>query len=191
MKFSGENTIAASPDKVWEALNDPEVLRQSIPGCESLEKTSDNEFKATVVTKIGPVKTKFEGEVSLSDLDPPQGYTLSGKGSGGPAGNAKGSAKVTLKPNGDGTLLSYDVDAQITGKLAQLGSRLIQSTAKMLAGKFFDKFGEVVAGPAPAQAAAAAPAPTPAQAQTGMSSTQMIYIALAAAAALIAVFALM
>ena len=192
MKFSGENTIAAPPDKVWEALNDPEVLRQSIPGCESLEKISDNEFKATVVTKIGPVKTKFNGEVALSDLDPPHGYTLSGKGSGGTAGNAKGSAKVTLKPDGDGTLLSYDVDAQITGKLAQLGSRLIQSTAKMLAGKFFDKFGEVVAGPAPAQAAAAgAPPPTPAQAQTGMSSTQLIYIALAAAAALIAIFALM
>jgi len=188
MKFAGENSIPAPPQKVWEALNDPEVLRQSIPGCESLEKTGDNEFKATVVTKIGPVKTKFDGEVSLSDLDPPNGYTLSGKGSGGPAGNARGSAKVTLKPNGAGTLLSYDVDAQITGKLAQLGSRLIQSTAKMLAGKFFDKFGEVVAGGA---APAGAAKPAAAAAAPGMTSTQWIYIALAAAAALIAVWALM
>jgi len=186
MKFAGENSISAPPQKVWKALNDPEVLRKSIPGCESLEKTGDNEFKATVVTKIGPVKTKFDGEVSLSDLDPPHGYTLSGKGSGGPAGNAKGSAKVTLKPNGAGTLLSYDVDAQITGKLAQLGSRLIQSTAKMLAGKFFDKFGEVVAGPA-----AAAEGTKPAAAAAGMTSTQWIYIALAAAAALVAIWALM
>ena len=187
MKFAGENSIPAPPEKVWEALNDPDVLRQSIPGCESLEKTGDNEFKATVVTKIGPVKTKFNGEVSLSDLDPPHGYTLSGQGSGGPAGNAKGSAKVTLKPNGAGTLLSYDVDAQITGKLAQLGSRLIQSTAKMLAGKFFDKFGEVVVSSA-ASAEAAKPA---AAAAPGMTTTQWIYIALAAAAALIAVWALM
>ena len=186
MKFAGENSIPAPPQKVWEALNDPEVLRQSIPGCESLEKTGDNEFKATVVTKIGPVKTKFNGEVSLTDLDPPHGYTLSGKGSGGPAGNARGSAKVSLKPDGAGTLLSYDVDAQITGKLAQLGSRLIQSTAKMLAGKFFDKFGEVVAGTAAAAKPAAAAAAAP-----GMTSTQWIYIALAAAAALVAIWALM
>ena len=155
MKITGKNQIAATPQKVWEALNDPDVLRQAIPGCESLEKISDNEFKATVVTKIGPVKTKFNGEVTLSDLDPPNGYTLSGKGSGGSAGNAKGSAKVSLTPEGNGTLLSYDVDAQVTGKLAQLGSRLIQSSAKMLAGKFFDNFETVVAGPAPAAAAVA------------------------------------
>ena len=154
MKITGQNQIAATPQKVWEALNDPDVLRQSIPGCESLEKISDSEFKATVVTKIGPVKTKFNGEVQFSDLDPPNGYTLSGKGSGGSAGNAKGSAKVTLTPDGNGTLLSYDVDAQVTGKLAQLGSRLIQSSAKMLAGKFFDNFQNVVAGPPPAAAAA-------------------------------------
>jgi len=159
MKITGENQIAASPQKIWEALNDPEVLRQSIPGCESLEKISDNEFKAKVVTKIGPVKTTFHGEVALSDLDPPNGYTLSGKGSGGSAGNAKGSAKVALTPQAGGTLLTYDVDAQVTGKIAQLGSRLIQSSAKMLAGKFFDNFEAVVAGP-PAVAAAAGEAPS-------------------------------
>jgi hypothetical protein len=152
MKITGENQIAAPPQKVWEALNDPEVLRQSIPGCESLEKISDNEFKAKVVTKIGPVKTTFNGEVALSDLDPPNGYTLSGSGSGGSAGNAKGSAKVQLTPQAGGTLLTYDVDAQVTGKIAQLGSRLIQSSAKMLAGKFFNNFETVVAGP-PAEAA--------------------------------------
>lgn len=160
MKITGENQIAAPPQRVWEALNDPEILRQSIPGCESLEKISDNEFKATVVTKIGPVKTTFHGEVSLSDLDPPNGYTLSGKGSGGSAGNAKGSAKVALTPQGGGTLLTYDVDAQVTGKIAQLGSRLILSSAKMLAGKFFDNFEIAVTGPpaaAPAKAADEAP----------------------------------
>lgn len=147
MKISGENQIAASREAVWTALNDPDVLRQSIPGCESLEKLSDTEFKATVVTKIGPVRAKFNGEVALSDLDPPNGYTLSGKGSGGAVGNARGTANVSLAEQGDGTtLLSYDVDAQVTGKLAQLGSRLIDSTAKMLAEKFFTALQENIGG---------------------------------------------
>lgn len=147
MKITGENQIAASPETVWEALNDADILRQSIPGCESLEKISDTEFKATVVTKIGPIKAKFKGEVTLADLDPPNSYTLSGKGSGGSAGNASGSAKVVLAPNSDGTtLLTYNVDAKVSGKLAQLGSRLIDSTAKILAGKFFTRFQEIVGG---------------------------------------------
>lgn len=146
MKIDGQNEIAAPPAKVWEALNDEDVLRQSIPGCESLEKVSDTEFKATVVTKVGPVKAKFNGEVTLSDLNPPNSYTLSGRGSGGAAGNARGSAHVTLEPSGEGTLLKYDIDAEVTGKLAQLGSRLILSTTKMMAGKFFDKFEQVVGG---------------------------------------------
>lgn len=146
MKIDGQNEIAAPPDKVWEALNDEDVLRQSIPGCESLEKVSDTEFKATVVTKVGPVKAKFNGEVTLSDLNPPNSYTLSGRGTGGAAGNARGSAHVTLEPKGEGTLLKYDIDAEVTGKLAQLGSRLILSTTKMMAGKFFDNFERIVAG---------------------------------------------
>lgn len=147
MKLTGENHISASREEVWQALNDPEILRQAIPGCESLEKVSDTGFKATVVTKIGPIKAKFNGDVELSDLDPPNGYTLSGKGSGGSAGNAKGAAKVSLRENGDGTtLLTYDVDAEVSGKLAQLGSRLIDSTAKVLAGKFFKRFQEIVGG---------------------------------------------
>lgn len=160
MKLTGENRIKASPEEVWRALNDPDVLKQAIPGCDTLEKISDRQFKATVTTKIGPVSAKFNGEVELTDLDPPRGYTISGKGSGGVAGNARGSAKVRLEPDGDHTRLSYDVDAQVTGKLAQLGSRLIDSTAKMLAGQFFNKFEDIVgkasAAAAPVEAAPAA-----------------------------------
>ena len=141
MKLSGENHINATPQEVWRALNDPAVLKQAIPGCDTLEKIDDTHFKATVTTRIGPVQAKFNGEVELTDLDPPHGYKISGKGSGGVAGNARGRAKVRLEPDGTGTKLIYDVDAQVTGKLAQLGSRLIDSTAKMLAGQFFTKFG--------------------------------------------------
>lgn len=163
MKLTGENRIKASREEVWRALNDPDVLRRAIPGCESLEKISNTEFKATVATKIGPVQARFNGQVQLTDLDPPNGYTISGSGSGGMAGNAKGGAKVRLEPDGDGTKLTYDVDAQVTGKLAQLGSRLIDSTAKMLAGQFFNRFEEIV-GSSQAEAApagdAASAAPT-------------------------------
>lgn len=159
MKLTGENKINASPEEVWRALNDPEILKKCIPGCDTLEKLSDTAFKATVTTKIGPVQAKFNGEVELQDLDPPNGYTISGKGSGGVAGNARGAAKVKLEKDGAGTKLSYDVDAQVTGKLAQLGSRLIDSTAKMLAGQFFNKFEQLVSKPAEAApAAVAAPA---------------------------------
>lgn len=152
MKLNGENLINAKPEKVWAALNDPEILRQAIPGCQSLEKVSDTEFKAKVGMKIGPVQATFTGQVELTDLDPPNGYTISGSGSGGAAGNAKGGAKVKLVPEGGATRLSYDVDAQVTGKLAQLGSRLIDSTAKMLAGQFFNKFEQLVSEPVPVAA---------------------------------------
>jgi carbon monoxide dehydrogenase subunit G len=173
MKLTGENRINASPQEVWRALNDPEILRQAMPGCETLEKIDDTHFKATVTTKIGPVQAKFSGEVELSDLNPPHGYTISGKGSGGVAGNARGSAKVKLEPDGAGTKLSYDVDAQVTGKLAQLGSRLIDSTAKMLAGQFFNKFEQLVSKPvepAPAEAATSSAASSPAAKPAGGSS---------------------
>ena len=159
MKLTGENRINARPAEVWRALNDPDVLRRAIPGCESLEKVSDTEFKATVATKIGPVQAKFNGQVQLSDLDPPRGYTISGSGSGGPAGNARGSARVRLEPDGNGTKLTYDVDAQVAGKLAQIGSRLIDSAAKMLAGQFFDRFQEIVGAPAPARTEPTRPKP--------------------------------
>lgn len=156
MKLTGENLIKAPPEVVWGALNDADVLRQAIPGCESLEKLSDTQFKATVAIKVGPVQARFNGEVELTDLDPPNGYTISGKGSGGVAGNARGAAKVSLVPEGEDTRLVYDVDAQVTGKLAQLGSRLIDSTAKMIAGQFFDRFGKIVSGPEEGEGSAAA-----------------------------------
>src|SRR5262249_54381208 len=151
--------IEAPRDVVWVALNDVEVLKQSIPGCESIEKVSDTEMKAKVTLKVGPVKASFTGKVTLSDLDPPNGYTISGEGSGGAAGFAKGSAKVTLAETSGATDLTYEVKAQIGGKLAQLGSRLIDATAKKLAGEFFEKFSEAVAPPSEPAVGEAAAAP--------------------------------
>lgn len=144
MKMSGEQRIEASVERVWEALNDPEVLKASIPGCESLEKKSDTELAATVTLKIGPVKAKFNGEVELKDLNPPHSYTIAGEGKGGIAGFAKGGADVSLAEDGDATILTYTAKADVGGKIAQLGSRLIDSTSKKLAGEFFKKFGKIV-----------------------------------------------
>jgi uncharacterized protein len=145
MKMSDSQRIPASKAKVWAALNNPDILRQCIPGCQSLDMSTPNEMTATVVLKVGPVKATFAGKVTLSDLDPPNGYRISGEGSGGIAGFAKGGATVKLSEEGaDVTILTYEVDAQIGGKLAQLGGRLIDSTAKKLAGEFFASFGEVV-----------------------------------------------
>jgi uncharacterized protein len=150
MQMTDSQRIEASRDKVWEALNDPEVLKASIPGCEELIKHSETELEAKVKLKVGPVKATFGGKVNLNDLDPPNGYTIEGEGSGGVAGFARGSAKVHLEEDGpNATILSYEVDAKIGGKLAQLGSRLIDSTAKRLAGEFFTNFGEQVAPSAP------------------------------------------
>lgn len=146
MDLTGEYVIAADRPAVWEALNDPEVLRACIPGCQSLEMTSPTEMEATVVTKIGPVKAKFSGEVTLSNIDAPRSYTISGEGKGGIAGFAKGGADVRLDEIPEGTKLSYSVKAQVGGKLAQLGSRLIDSTAKKLADQFFRDFAERVGG---------------------------------------------
>ena len=147
MQMNDSQRIPASKTKVWEALNDPAVLKQCIPGCQSLEMSSPTEMTATVVIKVGPVKATFGGKVTLSDLDPPNSYRISGEGNGGIAGFAKGGATVRLEAESpDITILHYDVDAQIGGKLAQLGGRLIDSTAKKLAGEFFTSFAEVVAG---------------------------------------------
>lgn len=148
MDMVGREHIAASRERVYEALNDPEILKAAIPGCESIDAVSPTELTATVVTRIGPVKAKFQGAVTLSDLDPPSGYTISGEGKGGPAGFAKGGATVRLEEDGAGTWLHYEVKADVGGKLAQLGSRLIDSTARKLAGDFFTRFGELVAEPA-------------------------------------------
>ena len=156
MDMTGEFRIPASREAVWKALNDPEVLKRSIAGCEELEKTSDTEFTAKVTAKVGPVKARFSGKVTLSDLDPPNGYTITGEGQGGAAGFAKGGAKVRLERDGDGTLLKYTVNAAIGGKLAQIGARLIDGAAHKMAEEFFASFAANVAGPAPVAAAAAA-----------------------------------
>ncbi len=156
MEMAGERRIAATPQRVWEALNDPEVLRQCIPGCQSLEKEADDRFNAVAEIKIGPIGARFKGAVALSELDPPNGYTISGQGSGGVAGNAKGTAKVRLSADGAGTLLAYTVDAQVGGRMAQLGGPLIDATARNMADKFFTKFGDLVGGGAAAVAPAAA-----------------------------------
>jgi hypothetical protein len=149
MQMNDSQRIPASKQKVWAALNDPDILKQCIPGCQSLEMSTPNEMTATVVLRVGPVKATFGGKVTLSDLDPPNSYRISGEGSGGIAGFAKGGATVKLsEESSDVTILSYEVDAQIGGKLAQLGGRLIDSTAKKLAGEFFTSFGEVVGGAA-------------------------------------------
>ena len=166
MDLTGERIIPAPRQAVWDALNDVDVLRQAIPGCEAIERTSDTELTARVTAKVGPVKAKFAGAVTLSNVDAPNGYTISGEGKGGAAGFAKGSADVRLDDHDDGTRLSYAVKASVGGKLAQVGSRLIDGTARKLSDEFFDAFAAQVAeraGPAeaaaPAEPAPAEPAP--------------------------------
>lgn len=160
MKITGEYLIQAAPARVWEGLNEPDVLRACIPGCESLDRISETELQAKAVLKIGPAKMRFGGTVRLSDLDPPHGYRISGEAQGGASGFAKGGAMVTLEPSGDGTLLRYECDAQIGGKLAQMGARLIDATSRKMADEFFGRFAEhmtaeqQVETPAPSSAAA-------------------------------------
>jgi len=165
MDMTGEFLIPAPRQKVWAALNDPEILKQSIPGCEEVEKLSDTELQAKVTAKVGPVKARFGGKVTLSDLDPPNGYKITGEGSGGAAGFAKGGATVRLADADGGTKLSYTVEAHVGGKLAQIGSRLIDATARKMAEDFFSRFSAAVTGGAAAPAAEASapePAATPA-----------------------------
>lgn len=145
MELVDEITINAPKDQVYKALNDPDVLQRCIPGCEELVKHSDTELEAKVVLKVGPVKAKFSGDVQLDTAGAPDAFSLTGQGNGGAAGHAKGGANVTLTSDGpDKTILRYEARADIGGKLAQLGSRLIQGTAKKLAAKFFKSFAEVV-----------------------------------------------
>jgi uncharacterized protein len=195
MKLTAEQRIAAPRQRVWEGLNDPEILRASIPGCQSLDKVTDDRFTATMEVKAGPIGARFKGAVSLTDLDPPNGYTLLLEGSGGIAGSMKGSAKVRLSDTSGGTLISYHVEAQVGGRMAQLGGPVIDATAKQLADKFFSRFGEVVAGGAApgektlgttgasAPAAAIAPANTAARAPTN-SGLPMAWILATVVAAL-------
>lgn len=144
MDLSDQQTIAAPRDTVYAALNDPEILKQCIPGCVELTKHSDTELEAVMGLKIGPVKATFKSQVTLSNLNPPESYTLTGEGKGGPAGFGKGSADVRLEEDGDSTILHYTVNATVGGKIAQIGSRLVESTTRKLASNFFEKFGELV-----------------------------------------------
>ena len=146
MVMTGEQQLAAPREKVWAMLNDPVVLKSCIPGCETLDVIGENEFQAVATNKIGPVKARFKGKVRLTDLDPPNGYKISGEGDGGVAGFAKGGASVSLTDKDGGTLLTYNVEAQIGGKLAQLGQRLVNGAAKKMADDFFVRFAAAVKG---------------------------------------------
>ena len=145
MELSDRRLINASRETVWRALNDPDILRVCIPGCEELTKVDDENFTALVTLKVGPVKAKMTGDVTLSDIDAPNGYTITGKGKGN-AGFASGGAKIKLEEEGEGTLLIYDVDAKVGGRLAEVGGRFIESTATKMAGQFFDAFEQEVTG---------------------------------------------
>jgi uncharacterized protein len=151
MTMQGEVTLPAGREKVWQALNDPEVLKAAIPGCQELEKIGDAEFQAVAKVSVGPVKATFKGGVTLADLDPPNGYTIRGEGQGGVAGWAKGGAKVRLEDVEGGTRLVYDVEATVGGKIAQLGGRLINGVAKKYADEFFANFARILS---PAESAA-------------------------------------
>jgi carbon monoxide dehydrogenase subunit G len=146
MTMTGEVQLPAPRADVWAKLNDPAVLKACIPGCETLDVIGENEFQAVAMNKIGPVKARFKGKVKLTDIDPPNGYKISGEGDGGVAGFAKGGASVSLSDKDGGTLLTYNVDAQIGGKLAQLGQRLVNGAAKKLADQFFANFTKAVGG---------------------------------------------
>jgi carbon monoxide dehydrogenase subunit G len=160
MEIKGAYKIAATREQVWAALNDPDILKKCLPGCEKLEREGANTFSATIKVKVGPVSARFSGAVTLQDLDPPNGYRLVGEGKGGVAGFAKGGAKVTLSDDGGATVLAYDADAKVGGKLAQIGSRLVLGTARKLTDDFFKKFAETVApGTAAEKVAIAAEGP--------------------------------
>lgn len=157
MEMTGEQLVPASQQDTWTALNDPQVLKACVPGCESITPTGENEYQVLMVAKVGPVSAKFKGKLTLSDVRPPDSYSISFEGQGGPAGFAKGGAQVRLAAEGGHTRLAYDVKANVGGKLAQIGSRLIDGTARKMADDFFTRFAAIVGGPAPAETTAAAP----------------------------------
>jgi hypothetical protein len=176
MNMTGEQRIAAPRQRVWEALNDPEILRASIPGCQTLVREAPDRFTATVDVKVGPIGARFKGAVSLADLHELNGYTLILQGNGGIAGSARGSAKVQLSDDAGNTLVAYEVEAQVGGRMAQLGGAIIDATARQFAGKFFSRFGEIVgeaakpAAPAGASGAASPIAPVSAAAMLANSA---------------------
>ena len=167
MEMTGEYRIPAPQQRVWDALNDPAVLKTCIAGCQQLDKVSDTEFKAIVATKVGPISATFRGAVTLSELDAPNGYTLTGQGQGGAAGFARMSARVALKPQADATLLTYAANAEIGGKLASVGSRLVQTVARKNADDFFSAFARQLGGAGEPEAAAV---PAPAAATSGRAA---------------------
>lgn len=189
MKMSGSRELPAPQAEVWRKLNDVDVLKRCIPGCESLERTGENDLKAVVAVKIGPVAARFQGNVTLSNLDPPNAYRISGSGSGGVAGSASGGANVRLKSNGAATELSYDVDANVAGKIAQLGGRLIDATAVSLANQFFDRFAAEFAATSEAEGGSAAPQSKPAGTPTGAGGLAWLWWIVAAAALLALILA--
>ncbi len=188
MKMSEIIRIEAARERVFEALNDPEVLRRCIPGCESLEKLSDTQMQAVVTAKVGPVKAKFKGDVTLSDLNPPESYTISGQGKGGAAGFAKGGATVRLEVDGGATNMHYEVKADVGGKLAQLGSRLIDGVAKKLAKEFFASFKAELEQPGEAVEASRTAAGSTTPGTTSGISSNWWFIAAALFAALAAYY---
>jgi len=153
MEMTGSQRIALPQQRVWDALNDPEVLKACIPGCESVEKTGENEYRVAMTAAVGPVKARFNGKLALSNVNPPQSYTLAFEGSGGAAGFGKGTSEVTLVPEGSETVLNYSAKASVGGKLAQVGSRLIDGVARKMAEDFFARFNATVAPPTPVEAA--------------------------------------
>ena len=184
MEMTSTRVVNAPPDKVWTALNDPAVLKDAIPGCESLDRKSDTEWQVVIAAKVGPVAARFNGKIGLADLVPPTSYTMKFEGQGGAAGFANGEAKVSLAPSGaDATALTYRAKAQVGGKIAQLGSRLIDGAAAKMADEFFARFAERVA-PAAAKPATATAEAVPPPAQAG--NRVMRYAALVLLAALIA-----
>ncbi len=170
MEMSLEHRIPASREQVWAALNDVATLKAAIPGCEELEATTPTSFKAQITTKVGPVKARFKFDVTLTDMKPPNSYTIIAEGQGGAAGFANGSAAVTLRSDGNETILAYHAKANVGGKLAQLGGRLIDGTAKKLADEFFGKFSELAANPA-LLSADAATSTQPAATETAAAKT--------------------
>lgn len=193
MEMNGSRTVPADIDTTWRALNDPEVLKACIPGCESVERVSDNEYRLTMTARVGPVSARFTGRIVLADIVAPTSYTLSFEGQGGAAGFAKGEARVTLSANEPGTRIDYQVKAQIGGKLAQIGSRLVDGAAAKVADDFFARFADRLGGPSPATADAGATNISANPVTTGSqirAALRTMSVRLALAAAIIAVMAI-
>ena len=179
MEMNGSRTVPADIETTWRALNDPDVLKACIAGCESVERVSDHEYRMTMTARVGPVSARFTGRITMTDVVAPTSYTLSFEGQGGAAGFAKGEARVALADNNPGTRIDYQVKAQVGGKLAQIGSRLIDGAAAKVADDFFARFADRLGGPSPAAAGDAVPAPTDSRVRAALR-TMSVRLALAA-----------